>query len=158
MAATPPGPAPAAAPTSGQALIWAQGLACGGMVALAPAASLLVALLLAPGLLALALDRGPGRPIARAMLLCGAAPCVAPIMRVWDKGGGEAALALVTDPASLCGAWGAAAAGWLALTLLPVGVKLILDARSLSQAARLRAERDRLIRDWGLEEGGQADQ
>ena len=136
----------------GRALIWAQGLACGGLVAMAPGVSLLLAVLLAPGILALALDRLQGKPLARAVLIGGAAPCVGPLMRLWAMGGGDSALTGLADLEVLCAAWGAGAAGWLCSVSLPLVVRLVLDGMSRSRAARLRAERDELVRAWGLDD------
>jgi hypothetical protein len=45
----------------------------------------------------------------------------------------------------------ACAAGWLASQLLPVGIRAILEAASLTRTARLRAERERLSKAWGMD-------
>ena len=135
----------------GRGLVWMQGLACGACVAVAPAACALLATLLAPAIAMLLIDRTPGRPVARAVLLCGAAPCVEPLIMLWrtDSGSGFATLG---DPVVFGPAWAASAGGWLLAQLLPIGIRGILEAASLSQAARLRAERERLVKAWGLED------
>ncbi len=134
----------------GSSLIWIQGLACGGMAALAPVAMLQVALLLAPGLVALAMDHRPGKPMARTMLLFGLAASVEPIRAAWANGSGPN-LDRVTDPTDLMTAWCAAAGGWLLAQLVPVLVGLAVDAAQRVRAERLRALRAELVRTWGLE-------
>jgi hypothetical protein len=137
-----------AADEGGRSLVWLQGLACGALAALAPAAALRMALLLAPGIMALVFDRQPGRAIARTVLLCQLAACVEPVRQMWADGAGSG---FMPDPASLGTAWSAAAAGWLLTQLLPLGVNVALDAASLTRSARLQAARGRLVEEWGLE-------
>ena len=135
----------------GRGIVWMQGLACGACVAVAPAACALLAVLLAPAIAVLLIDRAPGRPMARAVLLCGAAPCVGPLMALWQSGP-NSGFAIVGDPMVFGPAWAACAGGWLLSQLLPIGIRGILEAASLSQAARLRAERERLVKAWGLDD------
>jgi hypothetical protein len=138
-------------------MVWLQGLTCGAVVTLAPGVALLLALLLGPGLLAVLLDREPGRPMARCVLLMGVATCVQPLRILWaDGGSAAAALALAADLQVLGTAWSAAAAGWLLAELAPLGTRLVLEALARSRAAKLRAERERLLAEWGAEdaEGG----
>jgi hypothetical protein len=132
-------------------LMWAQGLLCGGLVALLPPIALLLGVLLGPALVALFLDRQPGKPVARSVLLCSLAASVAPVRMLWAAGHGMAAsVVLATDPDILGTAWAAAAAGWLLAELAPLGVRVALEAVSLSQAARLRAVRAALAEEWGF--------
>ena len=148
------GKAPKAGKQGGKGLIWLQGLACGACFAVAPTACLLLTVLLAPAIVALLFDRTQGRAIGRAVLLCAAAACVEPLVVFWRMGGQDAAMgfALLGEPATFGLAWAAGAAGWLLAHILPVGVRGVLEAASLSHAARLRAERERLVRAWGLED------
>jgi hypothetical protein len=131
--------------------MWAQGLLCGGLVALLPPTALLLGVLLGPALLALFLDRQPGKPIARSVLLCTLAASVKPVRVLWGAGHSMAAsMAVATDPDVIGTAWFAAAAGWLLAELAPIGVRVVLEAISRSQAARLRAARAALAEEWGL--------
>jgi hypothetical protein len=133
----------------GGSLIWLQGLACGAMVALVPATALLLAVLLAPGLAALLLDRQPGRAVARSVLLFGAAACVGPVGQLWGNGQTvETSVMMLGDLGNIGTAWSAAAGGWLLAELLPVIVRVALEAASLARATRLRAARARLAEDW----------
>lgn len=135
----------------GRSLVWMQGLACGACAAVAPAACGMLGILLGPAIVALLLDRIPGKPIARAMLLCGAAACVGPLMTVW-RTGSATAMSLAGD-FSVCGpAWAACAAGWILSQILPIAIRGVLEASSLSRTAKLRAERERLLNVWGLED------
>ncbi len=134
---------PAASGTG--SLIWAQGLACGGLLAFAPALALLATALLWPIGLALVMDKAPGRPVARGVALCAAAAAMGPIRSAWSGGLAlEASLALATDLRVLAGTWCAAAAGWLLSELAPFAARAALDGASAARAARLRAERERL--------------
>jgi len=160
MAKPPRAPAAASnatvAPARSQALMWMQGLLCGGLVALLPPTALLLGALLGPALVALFLDGQPGKPVARSVLLCTLAACVKPVRMLWGAGHGMAAsIALATDADVIGTAWAAAAAGWLLAELVPVMVRVVLEALSLSQAARLRARRAAVAEEWGLEPGNQ---
>jgi hypothetical protein len=132
--------------------MWMQGLLCGGLVALLPPTALLLGALLGPALIGLFLDRQPGKPIARSVLLCTLAACIKPVRMLWGAGHGMAAsIALATDADIVGTAWAAAAAGWLLAELVPVVVRVVLEALSLAQAARLRAARAAVAEEWGLE-------
>jgi hypothetical protein len=134
----------------GGSLIWLQGLACGAMVALVPAIALLLGVLLAPGLAALVLDHQPGRPIARSILLCGAAASVGSVRELWNIGQSvDASLAILGDISGIGTAWSAAAAGWLMVELIPIIVRAIMEAASLTRTARLRSDRAKLAEEWG---------
>jgi hypothetical protein len=143
-----PGPVPA----KSNALMWIQGLLCGGLVAMLPPTALLLGVLLGPALLALFLDPSPGKPVARSVLLCTLGACVKPVRTLWVAGPGMAAsMALATNPDIIGTAWAAAAAGWLLAELMPVGVRVVLEGISLRQAARLRVLRAALAEEWGLD-------
>ncbi len=132
-------------------LTWLQGLLCGAMATLATPTALLLGVLLAPALLAIMLDREPGRPRARAVGLCSAAAAVEPLRMLWTTGHSMAATtALLGTPRIVGTAWAAAAAGWLLAEATPVAVRAVLDAISMTRAARLRAERAKLAEAWGL--------
>ena len=156
-AASSPGAArPGPVPAKSNALMWIQGLLCGGLVAMLPPTALLLGVLLGPALLGLLLDNQPGKPIARSVLLCTLAASVKPVRLLWGAGHTMAAsMALATDADIIGTAWAAAAAGWLLAELTPVAVRVVLEAMSLRQAARLRAVRAALAEEWGLEGSGQ---
>jgi hypothetical protein len=136
--------------------MWMQGLLCGGLVALLPPTALLLGTLLGPALVALFLDNQPGKPVARSVLLCSLAASVNPVRLLWAAGHGMAAsMALATDPNTIGTAWAAGAAGWLLAELVPIAVRVVLEAMSLSEAARLRAARAALVEAWGLDAGSQ---
>ena len=139
---------------SGAMLLWIGGLVCGVAAALAVPTALLMVVLLAPTLVALAIEPVPGRPFARAMLLCGLAASVFPVRTLWDQGHSlQASLALAADPSTLGVAWSAAGVGWLLCEFAPVLVRVVLESASLSRAARLRAARARLEEEWGFDPG-----
>jgi hypothetical protein len=145
-----------AAPAKSNALMWIQGLLCGGLVAMLPPTALLLGVLLGPALLGLFLDSQPGKPIARSVLLCSLAASVKPVRLLWAAGHSMAvSMALATDADVVGTAWAGAAAGWLLAELLPVAVRVVLEAVSLRQAARLRTVRAALAEEWGLDAGNQ---
>lgn len=136
----------------GGSLIWVQGLACGGMAALAPMPVLQIVVLLAPGLLSLLMERRDGKPVTRVMLLFGLAASVEPVRQAWAAGIGPG-WDRITDPQAVLFAWAAAAAGWLMARVVPLVVRAIVDASHAARAERLRTQREGLVRDWGLEDG-----
>ena len=138
----------------GHSAIWLSGLACGVLAAVAPGVATIGAGLLVPGLVALKLDQAPGRPIARAVLTCGLAGCVQPIITLWNTGQSfTAAMAILTDSQAIGVAWSAAAAGWLVTQIAPLGVRAMLEAAALARTARLRAARGRIVELWGIDPG-----
>jgi hypothetical protein len=150
QAASPAVPKP---PGGAQSLVWVQGLLCGALATLATPTALLLAVLLAPALVALAFDRAPGRPVARSVALCGLAACVEPVRTLWAAGHElSTAIALLADLTILGIAWTAGAAGWLLAELSPIGVRAVLEALSLTRAAKLRSARARLVEEWGFSE------
>jgi hypothetical protein len=141
-----------AGPGGTRRLYWLQGLLCGGAAVLATPTALLVAVLLAPGLLALLLDRQPGQATARSMLLFGAAALASPLRRLWESGHSlSVTLTLLSDPIVLGLAWLAAASGWLLNEMAPVLTQFVLEALDKTRARALQAARTRLAEEWGLE-------
>lgn len=135
---------------SGSSLIWLQGMACGGMAALAPVATAQVLTLLAPGLVFLMLDEQEGKPVARAMLMFGLAAGIEPIRSAWASGSGLG-WDRVIDTQAIMMAWLAAAIGWLLANVLPVLIGLAVDSSHQTRADALRDTRATLVRDWGLD-------
>jgi hypothetical protein len=135
----------------GRPLIWVQVLACGAAAALVPSLALMVAVLLGPGLIALALDHEPGKPVARAVTLAGLAACAGPVRALWAAGHGlDISVAMISDLRVIGTAWSAAAAAWLLAELAPLGVRAVLEATSMARANQLRAARVKLAEEWGL--------
>jgi hypothetical protein len=148
-----PGSASAIAttPRRQHSLVWVQGLLCGALVTLATPTALLLGVLLGPALLAIVFDRDPGRPRARSIALCGMAAAVGPLRILWTTDHSLAhATALLSNLHVVGTAWIAAAAGWLLAEIVPVTIRAALDGLSVARAARLRAERAKLVEAWGL--------
>lgn len=136
-----------------RSVVWLSGLACGVLAAITPGIAIVVAGLLAPGMIALRLDREPGRPVARTVVTCGLAACVQPVITLWNAGQSFAtAIAIVTDPPAIGIAWSACAAGWLLSQIAPLVVRVALEAVALTRSTRLRAARSRVADAWGLDE------
>jgi len=139
----------------GGALPWLQGLACGAVAVALPALAAVLAVLLAPALIALLLDRQPGRPVARCLVMAGLAAGIPALRRAWEAGlGADAAEALLADPMTLGTVWSAAAAGWLAAELAPLAVRVVLEGWARVRIARLRAEAAKLAETWDDEDRG----
>jgi hypothetical protein len=133
-------------------LTWLQGLLCGAMVTLATPTALLLGVILGPALLAVLLDHEPGRPRARSIALCSMAAAVDPVRALWTSGHSMAVATALAGNVRVVGtAWTAAAAGWLLAEITPIVVRMALEALSIARAARLRAERARLVEAWTLE-------
>jgi hypothetical protein len=138
--------------TGAGAVMWAEGLACGALVALLPPTALLLGVLLAPVIVALMLDHEPGKPVGRSVALCALAAAVGPVRALWAAGHTLTASLVLLGDLSLVGTvWSAAAAGWLLAELAPLLTRVALEAISRSRAARLRAARAKLVEEWGLE-------
>ncbi len=131
---------------------WLLAFAFAALLLTAPGAGMMVATLMLPGALALKLDQEPGKPVARAMLTCGFAGAVRPIIAVsHHDASADIASGLLADPSVIRDAWAAAAAGWLLTQLVPLGVRLWLDSVALTRAASLRVARERIRSAWFLE-------
>jgi hypothetical protein len=135
-----------------RSLTWLQGLLCGALATVATPTALLLGVLLAPVLVAVALDQEPGRPKARSIALFGMAASVRPLRTLWTSGHSLAtATALLGNLDVIGTAWSAAAAGWLLAELTPFAARAVLEALSIARRARLEAERARLVEAWGME-------
>lgn len=127
-----------------------KGLICGGLIALATPTALLLGALTAPGLVFLLVDRQPGQPTARAMLLFAGAASVFPVRDLWLTSHTiSAALNALGAPTTLLIACGASATAWLASELAPVIAGAIAQAIIAAKTAALRKARDKLIAEWG---------
>ena len=122
------------------------------MLAFAPALALLTCALMAPSAIAFVLDRKPGRPVARAVALCGAAFTAAPLWHLFQAGatiGG--ALDRLQAPAVTGAAWLAGACGWALCEVLPVLLRVGSDLGHASRVTALETEARALREAWDLE-------
>jgi hypothetical protein len=130
---------------------WLQGLACGALVTFAPSFALLFGALLAPTVMAVLLDRRPGRPVARAVFFAGLAMSLAPAWRLFQTGPTiAAALDLLAEPVVIAPAWLAGACGWALCELLPVLLRIASDANTGARVAALKAEAKALGEAWDI--------
>lgn len=112
---------------------------------------MLAGLLLAPSLVALLFDQSAGKPMARAVLLCGLAATIPPMAALWHQGASiGAAFTLLGDPPVLGAAWACGAGGWLMNELAPLLLRVAMDATAGARIARLKAERARVVEEWEL--------
>lgn len=128
-------------------------LAAGGLIALSPDIALPLSILLLPGLLALVMDRTPGCGIARAIVLFQGAACVHPVMDAWYRCDGiDGCMNYLAGWPTILRVWLAAAAAWVVVETLPMGLKVLNDYRLRYRRAMLIARRHALTEEWGLEE------
>ena len=131
--------------------LWLQGLVCGALVTLATPTALLGGVLLLPALVVYLAEDTEGRPALRAVLLFGLAASLRPLLALWAGGHSmDLSLSLLSDFATPVLAWSAQGAGWLLSQLIPLLIRLTLEAQARIDIARLRAERTKLGEEWGL--------
>jgi hypothetical protein len=131
---------------------WFSGLACGALLAFATGVAVLLGVLLAPCAAAAVVEATPGRPITRAMLLCGAAFVLAPVWHLVLAGDTmPATLDLLADPLVLGPAWLAGLTGWALCELLPVALRITSDLRATARITALAAEETALRAEWDID-------
>jgi hypothetical protein len=146
----------AAAPAKARSWIWAQGLACGLLVATAAPLAFTLAVLFAPAASVLVLASAGARRLAGILLIYGLAAALPWLDVLWSSARSWAAtLDLLGEMRLLGVCWGAQAAGWLMGEAVPLGVRMVLDGRVRARIARLQDARARLREEWGL--GGEED-
>ncbi len=137
---------------AGGLLVLLLALAAGGLIALSPDIALPLVVLLLPGLLALMLDRSSGCGVARAILLFQGAACVHPVMSGWYRCSGiDGCMSYLGDWPTIVPVWLAAAVAWVVTQILPLGLKVRDDYRTLRRRLTLTAKRETLVAEWGLE-------
>ena len=135
--------------TRGGSFTWLQGLVCGALLTFATPASLLLAALFAPAVISWLTDIEPGRPVARSVAVACLAPALAPMWHLWMAGETmEAALALLSDPATIAIAWLSGASGWALCQVLPVILRTAREIRENGRAKLLRAELQTQKEEW----------
>ena len=139
----------AAAPAQRRSWFWLQGVICGLAAAIVPGTALMLAVLLGPGLAMYATAQGKGRPIARAMIMMGAASTFMPLRLLWEQGGSlDAALGLLSDPARPLLSWTANGAGWLIAQATEIATQFVLNAKAAQHLRALQKEREALTAEW----------
>ena len=134
---------------------WLQGLACGAVVCLATPTAVLLGALLFPGMVALPFDREPGKPVARAMLLCGAAFGSPAMQELWARGHTiSLSIELLQAPGTLAWAWAGACAGWLVREGAWLAARMVGELTVAREHAALMAERAKLQLEWSIEAPG----
>jgi hypothetical protein len=136
----------------GGLIVWLLALAGGGLVALSPDIALPMAILLLPGLVALILDRSPGCGVARAILLFQGTACVHPVMGAWYRCSGiDGCMSYLAEWPTVLQVWLAAAAAWVVVQVLPMGLKILDDYQMQYRRSILTARREKLVSEWGLD-------
>ena len=131
------------------------GLGAGGMLALSPDLAAPVVVLLLPGLVTLLADRSPNLGLARAMLLFQGAAAVGPVQRAFYACAGlHGCMTQICQPVTVLTVWLAAAAAWALSETVPVGLRLLEDARLRKRRTDLQARRAELVAEWGLDRPG----
>jgi hypothetical protein len=139
-------------PSGPRSYVWLQGLICGALITLAPSLAMLLAFLLAPGLVATLIDHSPGRTVSRGVMLFGLAASVGPAKTLWEGGlATPLAVQLMTDPLNFGTAWAAAAAGWMVAEVAPIVIEMALTSARKLRATRLEETRAKFAQEWGIE-------
>ena len=141
-----------AAGRGGGSLLWLQGLVCGAVLAFAMPVAVLTGVLMAPALVAAALEARPRRPVTRTVALGCCAFTLGPLWRLVTNGRGmQAALDQLADPAVAGAAWLAGACGWALCEVLPVLLLGLADMRAAVKVAALEAEEQTIRETWELD-------
>ena len=128
-----------------------QGLVAGATVMGAPSLFLLLAVLLAPGVLCVMSERSPGHPVARVSLLAGLAFSLAPAWQLWSAGLSlDHAFTLLADAGTLANAWCAGSFAWLVGEMAPIAVGAMIEMQTERRRRRLVEQRVALIKAWNL--------
>lgn len=131
----------------------AAGIGFGLGLALVPGLGVVTMVLLAPAVAGALLDRDPGRPLLRAMMLPALAAALIPLWETWRMGGGlGAGIAVLGDPAAIGWPWLAAACGWLAAQAGESLALLLMGLRARRRRGALQAQLADLNAEWGTGE------
>ena len=106
------------------------------------------------------LDQGPDpqahdivpalRLVARAILLFQGAACVHPVMDAWYRCDGiDGCMSYLAEWPAVLRVWLVAAAAWVAIQILPLGLKLLDDYRLRHRRSVLAARREAITAEWG---------
>ena len=121
-----------------------------GLAVLSPPTLMVAVVGLLPAIVACTVDRSPERAATfgiGGLNLAGVVPYLLPVWAAPDGIG--AAVDILTDAAALAVMYGAAAFGWLLLFAVPAAVVAIETAVGDRRVTVLKAERQRLIEQWG---------
>jgi hypothetical protein len=133
--------------------MWLQGLACGAMLAFAPAMALLLGVLLAPAIASFAADLEKGRGATRAVAIACVAGALSPAWHLWLANDQLAvAIALLCDPLNLLLAWGGGACAWALCQVVPAVLKSVWSVSEALRAHKIEAEMKKIREEWHLEE------
>ncbi len=129
--------------------LWAQGLACGVLVASAAPLALVLGVAMAPAGLCAAAGAGG---LARIMAVYAVAALAPWGWELWDVARNwPGALDLLAEARLPAIAWAAQGAGWLLSQAAPLAARLVMETRVRTRAARLRDARARVAAEWGLD-------
>jgi hypothetical protein len=130
--------------------LWLQGLVCGAAFSIATGPVVLLAVLLAPGLITYVIEADEKKPVSETMLLLGLATCFFPLRNLWESGHSiNACIAVLSDPATAGLSWVAAGAGWLMEEAAQIIAKQSSDMATRRRIAQLQKERADLVAEWG---------
>ncbi len=138
-----------AAAASPRSWLWLQGAVCGGLVVLAPGTAVLLGTLLLAAVAMAVVETTPGRPIARSMLLMGAATALSPLLALWEQGGSfAAAIDVLSNPLVPLWSWTGSGSAWLVGQTWEVVSTFIMQAADDHSSRRLKEERSKLVDEW----------
>ena len=113
---------------------------------------LVVTVGLLPTVVALLVDMHPRKYAAWSVGFLNFAGLIPYLGDLWTKNNTiEGAMAVLTDVLAWLVIYGAASAGWMVFKWMPVVGALILEIKTQDEIRRLKAERQKLIHEWGQE-------
>lgn len=128
---------------------WAQVLALGFALAVAPAVTALCLALLLPGIAAWFLDEAHGRPMGRAVLTFGTAGAFAPVWHhIQQDQTMQGVLNTAVSSRAVAIAWGLAGVGWLIGKAAQFAVELYLRSQAHDRVRQLNTLRQALEAEW----------
>jgi hypothetical protein len=140
------------APAKARSWIWAQGLACGVLVATAAPLAFTLAVLFAPAVVAVVLAPSGARRLGGVLMIYGLAAALPWLDMLWNGARSwPASLDLLASMRLVGVCWGAQAAGWLMGEAVPLATRMVLEGRVRARIARLSDARARLQAEWGLD-------
>jgi len=145
-----------AVPASGRSWFWLQGVGCGVLVATAAPLALVLAVALAPTLLAaLGAQPGESRRAAGVLAVYGLAGLLQWLQPLWQAAQNwPASLDLLGEMQLLSVCWGGQAAAWLLGQVVPLIGRQVLEAKVRARIGRLQDAKQRLREEWGMQDGG----
>ncbi|HSK39212.1 MAG TPA: hypothetical protein VK943_05550 [Arenibaculum sp.] len=119
--------------------------------------ALLMAVGLVPTMVAFIVDRDPDKTAPMTVGAMNFVGVMAFAISLWRTGNTlDGALALLADPFTWLGMYGAAGVGWALYHGIPPAVAMWIAVRAQAKITRIEGRQDELVEEWGPEVSGEA--